>query len=578
MSRGHGREDLAKRMQLAKVRITRPSTVVAVVGEFKQGKTSLINALLDEDLLPVAPETATTAMAVLYHADRTSARASRREGEASTTESVDIDALGEILTGDGADGAVDMVEIGLPAPILRTGMSLVDTPGAGGSRSRSATALLGFLPVADALIFVTDASVELTADEIDLLNHADDTGARVLVALTKVDMHPEWRRIRDLDAAHLARAGSDAPIIPVSAAVHAAAAAWGDPELDSESGISDLRAALEEQVVDRGRSRAAGRARREAANAITQLLTSVEAERAALEDPERAATMLGELEHAAARLAELRRAGSRWSMILQDGFTDVRSETDYAVRTLARETIEWSDEQLDDIDPGKDWEPFAESLQERTTSTMSEIFERLYTSAATVSSQVASVIEPDAVGPDVHEQATIDLQQVWGDRTPTIEETNLFSTSIEVLRGSYGGVLLLGMVARLATLPLLGPLSIGAGIAFGVRQVIEVRRKRRNQRRQEAKRSVRSFIEAAQLEISASTRRALQELQRDLRSSFLDRNQELQEEQQTTVDRLRRAQEEGRAGRARRLPALRSEEQELRELLHEVTRTGREAT
>jgi len=50
LARECGREDLAQRLRGAAARATRPTTIICVVGEFKQGKSSLINALLGSDL------------------------------------------------------------------------------------------------------------------------------------------------------------------------------------------------------------------------------------------------------------------------------------------------------------------------------------------------------------------------------------------------------------------------------------------------------------------------------------------------------------------------------------------------
>ena len=56
------------------------------------------------------------------------------------------------------------------------------------------------LPVADAVLFVTDASSELTMPEVAFLRTVVALCPRVLVVTTKIDLHPEWRKIHELDA------------------------------------------------------------------------------------------------------------------------------------------------------------------------------------------------------------------------------------------------------------------------------------------------------------------------------------------------------------------------------------------
>ena len=62
-----GRDDLAARIRAAAVRASRPATVVCVVGEFKQGKSLLVNALLGRPICPVDDDLATSAITVIQH-------------------------------------------------------------------------------------------------------------------------------------------------------------------------------------------------------------------------------------------------------------------------------------------------------------------------------------------------------------------------------------------------------------------------------------------------------------------------------------------------------------------------------
>ena len=73
---------------------------------------------------------------------------------------------------------VEQVEVRLPHPLLERGIVLIDTPGIGGLNAAHAAATLAFLPVADALVFVTDASAELTAPELEFLASARSMPAR----------------------------------------------------------------------------------------------------------------------------------------------------------------------------------------------------------------------------------------------------------------------------------------------------------------------------------------------------------------------------------------------------------------
>ena len=236
------RPDLAERVSAAAARLRRPSTVVCVVGEFKQGKSSLVNALLGQNVCPVDDDLATSAITLVRYGEEASAVVRRRvpsagatlppggghptirEAARSWSRQVAVDDLHQWVSEAGNPGnhkAVERVEIATPSAAAEaTGSSWSTRPGMGGLGAGHAAATLGFLPFADGLIFVSDASAELSAPEIEFLRRASELCPTVLFAQTKIDLYPQWQRIMELNAGHLARAGlDDVPIVGVSSAL-----------------------------------------------------------------------------------------------------------------------------------------------------------------------------------------------------------------------------------------------------------------------------------------------------------------------------------------------------------------------
>ena len=202
-----GRDDLAERLDQVAERVARTDTVVCVVGEFKKGKSALINALIGRDVCPVDDDLATMAVTVVRYAPEPGAIVRRREDGELLIEAIPADEAGRWVAetdGDDRRHGVEVVEVGLPNPFLERGIALVDTPGVGGLNAAHAAATLAFLPSADALVFVTDASTELSRPELDFLSAAMKAGPPILIAITKVDIYPEWRRIVAIDEGHLA--------------------------------------------------------------------------------------------------------------------------------------------------------------------------------------------------------------------------------------------------------------------------------------------------------------------------------------------------------------------------------------
>src|SRR5262249_39911045 len=105
------------------------------------------------------------------------------------------------------------VEVRVPHRVLRPGLRLLDTPGVGGLESAHGEITMGTLSAADCLVFVTDASQELTGPEMEFLQGAVRRCPTTALVVTKTDIYPHWRRIVELNREHLADVGIDIPII-----------------------------------------------------------------------------------------------------------------------------------------------------------------------------------------------------------------------------------------------------------------------------------------------------------------------------------------------------------------------------
>lgn len=131
---------------------------VVVCGEFKRGRSSLLNALLEEvpPLFPVDARVATSLVTVVSWAP-TERIVLSVVGPDGAVEERDIDrsAIADYVTESGRapDGIrVTAVRVGTPHPMLASGLAVVDTPGVGGVFSAHTAATMAFLPSADAVV------------------------------------------------------------------------------------------------------------------------------------------------------------------------------------------------------------------------------------------------------------------------------------------------------------------------------------------------------------------------------------------------------------------------------------------
>src|SRR5262245_66281418 len=120
--RSLGREDLVGRATAAGARLHRPSTIVCVVGEFKQGKSSLVNGLLGADVCPVDDDLATSAITLVRHGEQPSAIVRRREGDESVAVQIPVEDLGGWVPEQGNprnEQRVERAEVTGPRRILK---------------------------------------------------------------------------------------------------------------------------------------------------------------------------------------------------------------------------------------------------------------------------------------------------------------------------------------------------------------------------------------------------------------------------------------------------------------------------
>ncbi len=143
---------------------------VVVLGEFKRGKSTLVNALLGNGLLPmnVLPETATI-NAIMY-AEEPRLSVMYRDGTERKGE-VSEEFLRQYSARDAQEeaGKVGYIKIGYPCDILKNRVVLVDTPGVSDLNEHRSEVTYQFLPRANAVLFVLDANSPLKKTERDFI-------------------------------------------------------------------------------------------------------------------------------------------------------------------------------------------------------------------------------------------------------------------------------------------------------------------------------------------------------------------------------------------------------------------------
>lgn len=143
---------------------------VVVLGEFKRGKSTFVNALIGADLLPadVLPTTATI-NALMYDEHKT-AQIVMNDGSVERG-TAGKDYLQQFSAGERPDvNQVRYIKIGCPAPILKNKVVLVDTPGVSDINDQRVRVTYDFIPKANAVIFLLDATAPLKNTEKEFID------------------------------------------------------------------------------------------------------------------------------------------------------------------------------------------------------------------------------------------------------------------------------------------------------------------------------------------------------------------------------------------------------------------------
>lgn len=237
------------------VKLAEDRFTLAVVGQFKRGKSSLMNAVIGRDVLPTGMLPLTSAVTILRFGPRERLLI-QHEGWAFHEEAP-ISALADYVTEKGNPGnrrQIKAVYVEVPSPFLRRGLEFVDTPGVGSAIEANTATTYSFLPRCDAVLFVTSLDTPLTATEMGFLRDLRQYVRKVFFVVNKADLIPEHERLEILNfiSATLRRETSadEQRVIPLSARTALAAKMSGDAKSIASSGVVELECELAKFLVE----------------------------------------------------------------------------------------------------------------------------------------------------------------------------------------------------------------------------------------------------------------------------------------------------------------------------------------
>ncbi len=271
---------------------------VAVVGEFKRGKSTLVNALIERDVLPTGVLPLTAVPTVIEPGDE----GCEVRFASGALEHHPLSEVARFVAEEGNPGnrlGVAVVTVRLHTPLLDEGVRLTDTPGIGSVLEHGTEATTAYLPNVDAAILVTAADPPISREETAFLDRVMEHAVRLFVVLNKADhLDPhELERARAFTEAVVRRhvADQDVKVYALSARSDR-----GDP-----SALASFRSDLKRFLVHEREATARASAHRGLRQVADGLRLAMDMEREALDmDAGRLAEATRAFEEARRRLAE----------------------------------------------------------------------------------------------------------------------------------------------------------------------------------------------------------------------------------------------------------------------------------
>jgi ribosome biogenesis GTPase A len=277
-----GASPVAAEARELSARVSEGRFYVTCVGQFKRGKSTLINALIGCPVLPTGFIPVTAVPTVIRFGDRLRARIRTREG---SWNDIPVSELKQYVTEElnpenhkGVQGA----EAFIPSPLLSTGMCFVDTPGLGSVFTGNTAATQAFIPHIDAALVVVGADPPLAGEELTLVEAVGKQVQELILVINKSDRTTDAERAaaaaftRQLLQKRLQR--EVGPVFEVSAQERAENRG---PERD----WNNLTAALEQLVEGSGRQLVRAACERGLQRLSEQVLAIVSEHRDALRRP-----------------------------------------------------------------------------------------------------------------------------------------------------------------------------------------------------------------------------------------------------------------------------------------------------
>lgn len=214
-----GTPETREQVRELRERLEEARVTVGIIGQFKRGKTSLVNCWLGEDTLPVGVLPTTGVVTRVRWGPRAHAEVRYQDGRVESVALADVVCYASEAQNPENRLGVREIALECASASVPEWLEIVDTPGISSTFTHATESALAYLPWIDLCLFVLSPEPPLSIEERAYLTQARDYAAKVVVVLTKSDSAPpeDVRAVADFARSEIARAlGSAPPVYTLS--------------------------------------------------------------------------------------------------------------------------------------------------------------------------------------------------------------------------------------------------------------------------------------------------------------------------------------------------------------------------
>ena len=184
---------VSENLKLTRELIEKGEFNLAVCGKVKNGKSSLINALIGRELLPVCTDVATSRVFKISHSNEEKSYVVYGNGDRKEISQDELATYGSqaVINKEGEadiENTISYIQVFTPMDFLPEGVSMIDTPGIGSTYPHHTAITKQYIKQADAAMFVMNPT-PLEDIEVDFLKEIVSVTPGILFVTTKIDQN-----------------------------------------------------------------------------------------------------------------------------------------------------------------------------------------------------------------------------------------------------------------------------------------------------------------------------------------------------------------------------------------------------